>query len=434
MSSPPKNIVICCDGTGNDYSHTESNVMRLFRFALKNDPRQVACYHPGIGTLPRPEGRTEAGRTLRRWTSLWLGSGAIENVVALYSYLMREYEPGDRVFLFGFSRGAFIVRALAGMLHVCGLLHREDEHLVPYAAGLYQSSERRIKKAKARTRGECGTWPPRTEDGAIDHAACDSHAALFKAKLSRPCDIHFMGLFDTVKAYGWLQPRSFPALRHNPSVKAVRHAVALDERRSAFQVTGWGDRDARDVPLDRMRIKEVWFAGDHSDVGGGHPAGNSALTDVTLAWMLGEVTTLGPDEGLLLDSDSRNEIIGIAARLDLEITAAETQDLLSEWRWRAVQLVPLRTLDNAEYPPRRGWYGLPYWSSGRRQPGKHDEDRDVLFHETVDIRGRTDKSPSPSDYLARGRRAKNEPLDYRIVRSSPITGYVSALTRTMVEL
>ena len=96
MSRPPKNIVICCDGTGNDYSHTESNVMRLFRLALKNDPRQVACYHPGIGTLPRPEGRTEPGRTLRRWTSLWLGTGAIENVVALYSYLMRVYEPGDR--------------------------------------------------------------------------------------------------------------------------------------------------------------------------------------------------------------------------------------------------------------------------------------------------------------------------------------------------
>jgi type VI secretion system (T6SS) phospholipase Tle1-like effector len=430
MSKPPKNIVICCDGTGNDYSHTESNVMRLFRFALKNDPRQVTCYHPGIGTLPRPEGRTEAGRTLRRWTSLWLGTGAIENVVALYSYLMREYEPGDRVFLFGFSRGAFIVRALAGMLHVTGLLRREDEHLVPYAAGLYQSSERRIKRAKA----ECGTWPPQTKDGAIDHAASDRRAALFKSKLSRTCDIHFMGLFDTVKAYGWLQPRSFPALRHNPSVKAVRHAVALDERRSAFQVTGWGDRDARDVPLDRMRIKEVWFAGDHSDVGGGPPAGNSPLTDITLAWMLGEATNLEADEGLLLDGDSRDEVMSIAARSHEEVTSAKARDLLRELQWRSCQMVPLRTLDNAEYPPRRGWYGLPYWSSGRRQPGKHDEDRDVLFHDTVDIRASTDKRPSPRDYLARARHVKSEPPDCRNVCSSPITGYASSLTRQMARL
>jgi hypothetical protein len=416
MPRPPKNIVICCDGTGNDYAATESNVLRLFRFTLRDGARQVACYHPGIGTLPQPAGRTEPGRTLRRWTSLWLGTGAIENVVALYSYLMREYETGDRVFLFGFSRGAFVVRALAGMLHVVGLLRPEDEHLVPYAAGLYQSSERRITKA----RREYGTWPPTTKDGAIDHAASDSRAARFKGKLSRACGVDFMGLFDTVKAYGWLTPRSFPTLRHNPSVKIVRHAVALDERRSAFQVTGWGDRDARDVPLDRMRIKEVWFAGDHSDVGGGHPEGNSGLTDVTLAWMLGEATNLGADEGLLLDDSCRDEVRVIAARSDEEIVAAEPRDLLTEWSWRAGQLVPLRILNNAEYPPSRGWHGWPYWSSGRRQPGKHAEDRDVLFHDTVTMRAGRDPRKSPKAYLARTRYKNGGPPAGQTVHTKQI--------------
>jgi type VI secretion system (T6SS) phospholipase Tle1-like effector len=414
-----KNIVICCDGTGNDYSATESNVLRLFRFALKDDSRQVACYHPGIGTLPQPAGRTEPGRTVRRWISLWLGSGALENVVALYSYLMHEYEPGDRVYLFGFSRGAFVVRALAGMLHVVGLLRPEDEHLVPYAAGLYQSSERRIKKAKPG----CRPWPPTTKDDAIDHAACDSRAAQFKCKLSRTCEIDFMGIFDTVKAYGWLVPRSFPTLRHNPSVKIVRHAVALDERRSAFQVTGWGDRDARDTHLERMRIKEVWFAGDHSDVGGGHPSGNSALSDVTLAWMLGEATNLGTDQGLLLDHGCRGEVRDIAARSEEEIRSAVAQDLRTEPLWRVLQLAPLRVLNNDEYPPSRGWYGLPYWSSGRRQPGKHAERRDVLFHATVGMRAGRPRQISPEAYLARTHYKDGKPPDSRTVHTNPITRF-----------
>ena len=159
-----------------------------------------------------------------------------------------------------------------------------------------------------------------------------------------------------------------------------------------------------------------------------------ALTDVTLAWMLGEATNLGADEGLVLDRDSRNEVMSMAATSHEEVTAAKAHDLLRASQWRLCQMVPLRTLDNAEYPPRRGWYGLPYWSSGRRQPGKHHEDRDVLFHDTVDMRAGKDKSPSPRDYLARARHAKNEPLDYGIVRSCPITGYVSSRTGPMAEL
>jgi hypothetical protein len=302
------------------------------------------------------------------------------------------------------------------MLHVVGLLRPEDEHLVPYAAGLYQSSERRIAKAKR----EYGTWPPTTKEGAIDHAASDSRAARFTCTLSRACEIDFMGLFDTVKAYGWLAPRSFPSLRHNPSVKIVRHAVALDERRSAFQVTGWGDRDTRDIPLDRARIKEVWFAGDHSDVGGGHPEGNSGLTDVTLAWMLGEATNLGADEGLLLDDSCRDEVRVIAARSDEEIVAAEPRDLLTEWSWRAGQLVPLRILNNAEYPPSRGWHGWPYWSSGRRQPGKHAEDRDVLFHDTVTMRAGRDPRKSPKAYLARTRYKNGGPPAGQTVHTKQI--------------
>ena len=107
-----KTIVICSDGTGNDYTGTESNVLRLYGLALKDHPEQVACYD-----LDRdhsaPDGRTRLGRWARHSSELFFGAGTIETVTELYAYLMRQYRPGDRLFLFGFSRGAFTVRALA---------------------------------------------------------------------------------------------------------------------------------------------------------------------------------------------------------------------------------------------------------------------------------------------------------------------------------
>src|SRR5437867_2209664 len=110
-----KNIVICSDGTGQSYAGTESNVLRLYNLALKSTSRQIACYDPGVGTLPLPSGRTRLGRALRHATELAIGSGVMENVMELYAYLMQHHEPDDSIFLFGFSRGAFTVRALAGM-------------------------------------------------------------------------------------------------------------------------------------------------------------------------------------------------------------------------------------------------------------------------------------------------------------------------------
>jgi uncharacterized protein (DUF2235 family) len=147
-----KNIVICSDGTGQSYAGAESNVLRLYRIALNRAPHQRACYDPGVGTHPLPDGRSRIGRWYQHNIGeLCLGRGVIESVTELYRFLMRHYEPGDRIFLFGFSRGAFTVRALAGLVHVCGLLRRDDMHLVRYATGLYQTSEKRIGTAKART-------------------------------------------------------------------------------------------------------------------------------------------------------------------------------------------------------------------------------------------------------------------------------------------
>ena len=375
MGAPVKNIVICCDGTGNDYGRTPSNVRRLRELLHDAPGEQHVCYEPGIGTLDRPEGRTRFGRRLRHWRELAFGAGIFERVAALYAYLMREYEPDDHIFLFGFSRGAFTARALAGMVHACGLLRREDEHLLPYALGLYRTSEQRIHGA-LRCQGL------QEAPKGKDHVEWDDRIVTFKHVLSRECHVHFLGLWDTVKAYGWIWPQSFPALRHNPSVRMVRHAVALDERRAVFQVTGWGDRLSITAPDGSLidAVREVWFAGDHSDVGGGHPTGNSALTDASLEWMLGEAT----HQGLLLRScDQCTKAVQAIRDGALNAHTVTPRDLRRAF-W-PTRLIPRVELSNSRYPPahRPAWF----WTSGRRQPAVHAEEHPVLLHDTVRDRG-----------------------------------------------
>ncbi len=348
MSRAGKNILICSDGTGNSYAGPATNVRALFGLAAKDPFRQVVCYDPGVGTLPRATGAFGMARTLRRLNELAFGSGLFENVEQLYRFLMAHYEPGDRVFLFGFSRGAFTVRALAGLLHVCGLLRAEDTHLVPYALGLYQTSEARIRQARAAARVSRHFGADDT-----DHARADADAARFKTTFGRRCDVHLLGLWDTVKAYGWIVPRSSPALRHNPCVAMVRHAVAILERRTVFQVTTWGERhpDAR----------EVWFAGDHSDVGGGQVLDNP-LAAASLLWMLGEATA--PEAGLLLDASQRSAYAALCATA-ARAPSADIHDRQWEGYW-LLDYVPLIELDNGVYPPRRRARIGP---RGARRPG-----------------------------------------------------------------
>src|SRR5262245_61166474 len=412
-----KTIVICSDGTGNTYSGEESNVLRLYRLILKDDPRQVACYDPGLGTLPRPAGRTPLRRRLQHYSELMFGNGAIENVTQLYRFLMHVYEPDDRVFLFGFSRGAFTVRALAGLLHVSGLVRSGDDHLVEYATGLYETSEQRIKRA-LRQQGR--KQFPETE---TDHAILDVAASQFKSTLSRPCSVTFMGIWDTVKAYGWMLPRSFPALRHNPSVEVVRHAVALDERRAVFQVTGWGAR-RRATDDHRIPIVEVWFAGDHSDVGGGHESGNTALSDATLNWMLGEATAAGLK--LRGDCATRNEVDRIASGSLLAPEAVKHDLTRKSWRWRVP--FPRVELNNSAYPPSR----CPrMWPIDARAPSRHGEgEKEIYLHKSVQRRGELDTRYSPELILNRNRSPQSEQVTRVVyVDSQTATNFTDAYDR-----
>jgi uncharacterized protein (DUF2235 family) len=357
-----KNIVICCDGTGNSTRGVPSNVKRLHRLLLE-DAGQVTTYHEGVGTALRLDTQSRFTYWPRHVAELGFGVGIDETLATLYAWLVETYEDGDRLCFFGFSRGAFTVRALAGMIHVFGLLHRGERVAAKEVVRRYRGSERRIKQERHR-RGLGDTFGP----CEIDHAAMDSEALEFAARHGRPCTVDFLGLWDTVKSYGWVWPRSFPALRHNMSVRTVRHAVSLDERRSLFQITGWASA--------HIDVKEVWFAGDHSDVGGGHASGNSPLADASLRWMLGEAVAAGLRFDL---KKARRE-----APSSADAAHEPAKGRRERWKFFLPGCLPRFELDNHAYPPDRDLRIL--WPLAARKPGDHAFGSTVWIHQSVEER------------------------------------------------
>jgi len=264
-----KHIVICCDGTGNEYGDANSNVVKLYR-ALKKSPGQlVAYYHPGVGTMGAKNALTTAGKVWTKVRGLAFGYGLSENIADAYRYLMQTFEPDDRIYIFGFSRGAYTARALCGMLQMFGLLAPGSEGLIPYAMRLF----------KQRDSGLLSGLRPRTSKFQI--------ASGFKSTFCRDCKPYFLGLWDTVSSVGWildpigLKPGGLPYTRAIGDVKVIRHALSIDERRAFFRQNLVAERPGGDM-------KQIWFAGVHSDVGGSYPEAESGLSKISLSWMIRE--------------------------------------------------------------------------------------------------------------------------------------------------
>jgi uncharacterized protein (DUF2235 family) len=269
-----KNIVICCDGTGNEFGDQKSNVIKLYETLFRN-ANQIAYYHPGVGTMGARNALSPLGKWWTRVIGLAFGYGISDNIADAYQFLMKNFEPDDSVYVFGFSRGAYTARALCGMVHIVGVLTEGNEGLIPYA----------IRMIKQKN---------------IDFEV----AADFKKTFSRECKPHFVGVWDTVSSVGWVYNAvRFPFTRatKNPDFHIVRHAVSIDERRAFFRENLFGD--LHDPQQD---IKEVWFAGVHSDVGGSYPEPESQLSKIALRWMLCEAELAG----LLVDPSQKAVILG----------------------------------------------------------------------------------------------------------------------------
>ena len=256
-----KNIVICCDGTRGKYGADEknTNVVRMFERLNTDGEHQISYYDPGVGTY-NPQ-RNRIKRWIRAGIESAFGEGVRRNIGEAYKYLMDHYEQGDRVFLFGYSRGAYTARALAGLLHKCGLLTRGSDNLIPYAMEVYQA-----------------------EDTAENRRI----AASFKRSLSRDCRPYFIGVWDTVASMGWLwQRRYFRNARLNEDVKYAYQALSVDEKRRHFRPSIWEEEN---LPEGQV-IEQVWFSGCHCDIGG--QDADRRLADIPLEWMLGNAEAVG---------------------------------------------------------------------------------------------------------------------------------------------
>jgi uncharacterized protein (DUF2235 family) len=260
----PKRLVVCCDGTWNtpdevtDGKPAQTNVARIARAIAPVDARgteQRVYYRKGVGT-----GRFD------HFLGGALGWGLSRNVQDAYMFLVDNYRVGDEIFLFGFSRGAYTVRSVVGLIRNSGLLRRRHAGKLGEAYALY------------RDRGE-------------DSHPRAAEAELFRRSFSREVRIRFLGVWDTVGALGI--PLELPGIqlvnerwqfhdvKLSTSVDNAFQALAIDERRKPFTPAIWEQQPGAQA-VDQ-RLEQVWFAGVHSDVGGGYP--QTGLSDVALAWM-----------------------------------------------------------------------------------------------------------------------------------------------------
>ncbi len=314
-----RNLVICCDGTNNRFGPENTSVIRLVQLLDRNPDKQWLYYDPGVGTLPEPGAFTRLQKRVSELFGLAFGVGLTWKVGQAYTYLMDSWEPGDRVFLFGFSRGAYTVRVLAGLLHAMGLLPRGNPNLVPYVSRLFASVR---DTSPARADGASNYW-----------RLCNSFRSTFARAASekdeqRRFSVHFLGLWDTVSSVGWVwDPKTFPYTACNPSVAIVRHAVAVDERRWFFRQNLMQSADGQD-------FQEQWFPGVHSDVGGGYPEQDGGLWRAPFGWIMDAARTAG----LLVDDARMQSVLGKSPATESPWNDTKHESLT--WRWWPAEFFP----------------------------------------------------------------------------------------------
>ncbi len=264
-----KRLILCCDGTWNTADQRQNgtpcptNVVKLAcRIAKRDGPiSQFIFYDQGVGT----------GNVLDRFSGGAFGDGLEDNIHAGYRFLVANYEPGDDLFFFGFSRGAFTCRSIVGMIRKCGILGRAHVNRYHDANTLY-----------------------RTDEHPDDPGPCD-----FRRNYSicggDEIPITLIGVWDTVGSLG-IPLRGLRAITRREfqfhdtelsgCVRNAFHALAIDEHRAPFEPAVWSYK-----PKPEQAVKQLWFCGVHSDVGGGYP--QTGLSDITLEWMIEKAGGIG---------------------------------------------------------------------------------------------------------------------------------------------
>ena len=302
----PKNIVVFSDGTSADGGRgSNTNVYRLFNMAEDRTDKQITFYDQGVGT------------GLRRFTGAAFGRGFTHNILECYRFIFDHYESGDRVYLFGFSRGAATVRSLAGFINMFGILPKSRPELIREAYKIYEKKDSKEEKLAAEERRAATSVPPdlaverqskkgpslrkqlaeASLEGGLDGRPMSKRQRLARAFILRnhtmSCEIRFLGVWDTVAALGipirlvdiaidTIWHHNFHDFTLSANVEHACQALAIDDERKYFLPIVW------DEPAPDQTMKQVWFCGMHSDVGGG-----GELADIPLAWMAAEAEKSG---------------------------------------------------------------------------------------------------------------------------------------------
>ena len=270
-------IVICCDGTWNSADQAKKKVLvkgkeveelcvtNVLKVACrlckkkKDGSLQIVYYDQGVGT----------GNLADRIGGGAFGDGLESNINDSYRFLIANYQPGDDIYLFGFSRGAYTARSIAGMIRRCGILRRDTVTQYPEARAMYRSGIQAVDPIAVKFRSDFAIEPD--------------------------TPIHCVGVWDTVgalgiplRAFGSANQKKYQFLDTGLSrvVKFAFHALAVDEHREPFLPTLWETQ-----PNPDQTVQQVWFAGAHSDVGGGYP--EHGLSDIALDWMMDAAKTAG---------------------------------------------------------------------------------------------------------------------------------------------
>jgi uncharacterized protein (DUF2235 family) len=388
-----KNIVICCDWIHNEIGENISNVLNLYLCLHKREgksPQQVVYYDPGVGPLARPDPWHKLQNDFSAILGLATGYALDDNVLAAYNFLVRNYEDGDPIYLFGFSRGAFSVRVLAGLIHKVGLIWPDQANLAGSVLSAYKQSLG-LGGRDAWLNSLTHSVRSNDERPPIDG---NDHAKQLASILStRLPTIRFVGVFDTVASA--IVPRPdrlyLPSLEepaftlHNPSVAIFRQAISIDERRSMLRLCKYAEPQVfmRNRPLDEDKgqpqdILQVWFAGAHADIGGGYPEAESAIAKYPLIWMIDEARKFG----LTLNEQSVNELAWGIQRKDspLKQAAPHFTGMIHNSMaaaWHILERMP-KSAKYKEWPERKTYFGFYIPDA---EPRFIPED--ALIHESV---------------------------------------------------
>ncbi|KAG5735872.1 hypothetical protein E4T56_gene3851 [Termitomyces sp. T112] len=429
-----RTLIVCFDGTSNEYNGVETNVIKLFSLLKKDDFNQQICYYqPGIGTWFNPGVVSPFVRWGAQVLDLAFAWYLDQHVIEGYKFLMNNYRVGDKICVFGFSRGSYTARALAGFLHKIGLLPRDNEQQIPFGYKLYKREDK------------------------IGLDLC----AGFKKTFCQDVKVEFVGVWDTVASVGMLASRTLPFTNSNKAIKTFRHALSLDEHRAKFKpnyyhhptrkapVPAKHDSAENTPNLDSFkstnsliqklkrgsnRIKkfykreietifaeetqpeeegipdtdvlEVWFSGCHADVGGGTVPDKEthSLANISLRWMVREIQQARC--GIIFDEKAlqRLEIPRVVFEVDsvtkVEVPTVREQEAEREDNLNAIDalqpmydqlkvgnklwwLLELMPLTYMWQDQDKEWHSKLSMNLGR---GRKIKDANPNFHETVKLR------------------------------------------------